>query len=77
MTVCFFPFKWKEFVLFAALLLGVCIIFSIMAYFYEYVDPDKILKMYDESNNDDEDYYEKELTKNDMNMKEKQKSTRL
>lgn len=72
-----FSFQWKEFVLFAALLLGVCIIFSIMAYFYEYVDPDKILKLYDESDNDDEDYSETELTKNAMNMEKKQRSTRL
>lgn len=50
-----------------------------MAYFYEYVDPDKILKMYDESDNDDEDYNDKELelTKNDINMEKKQNTTKL
>lgn len=71
------PFQWKEFVLFAALLLAVCIIFSIMAYFYEYVDPDKILKMYDGSDNEDEDDYDTELTKNGMNMEKKRTSTRM
>lgn len=69
-------FQWKEFVLFAALLVAVCVIFSIMAYFYEYVDPDKILKMY-ESDNEDEDDYDKELTKNGMNMEKKPNSTRM
>ncbi|XP_074920796.1 solute carrier family 15 member 1 [Chelonoidis abingdonii] len=34
--------QWAEYVLFAALLLAVCIIFSIMAYFYTYVDPVEI-----------------------------------
>ncbi|XP_075887116.1 solute carrier family 15 member 2 [Nelusetta ayraudi] len=68
--------QWKEFVLFAALLVAVFFIFSIMAYFYEYVDPDKILKMY-ESDDEDEDDYDKELTKNGMNMEKKQNSTRM
>uniref|UniRef100_A0A8C9U461 Solute carrier family 15 member 2 n=1 Tax=Scleropages formosus TaxID=113540 RepID=A0A8C9U461_SCLFO len=31
--------QWAEFVLFAALLVAVCIIFSIIAYFYTYVNP--------------------------------------
>uniref|UniRef100_A0A8C8SPA6 Solute carrier family 15 member 2 n=1 Tax=Pelusios castaneus TaxID=367368 RepID=A0A8C8SPA6_9SAUR len=34
--------QWAEFVLFAALLFGVCIIFSIMGYFYTSVDPEDI-----------------------------------
>ncbi|XP_076012735.1 solute carrier family 15 member 2 isoform X2 [Genypterus blacodes] len=34
--------QWKEFVLFAGLLLGVCIIFSIMAHFYTYIDPNQV-----------------------------------
>ena len=34
--------QWKEFLLFAGLLLAVCIIFSIMAYFYTYNDPAEI-----------------------------------
>uniref|UniRef100_A0A8C4FH54 Solute carrier family 15 member 2 n=1 Tax=Dicentrarchus labrax TaxID=13489 RepID=A0A8C4FH54_DICLA len=38
--------QWKEFLLFAGLLLGVFIIFSIMAYFYTYVDPDELDKIY-------------------------------
>ncbi|NXN85737.1 S15A1 protein, partial [Bombycilla garrulus] len=34
--------KWAEYVLFAALLLVVCIIFAIMASFYTYIDPNEI-----------------------------------
>lgn len=34
-------FQWAEYVLFASLLVGVCIIFAIMAYFYTYIDPAK------------------------------------
>ncbi|CAN9498342.1 unnamed protein product [Ophioblennius macclurei] len=34
--------QWAEYILFASLLVLVCIIFSIMAYFYTYIDPTKI-----------------------------------
>ncbi|NXG43874.1 S15A1 protein, partial [Psilopogon haemacephalus] len=34
--------QWAEYVLFAALLLAVCIIFATMAYFYVYVDPNEV-----------------------------------
>ncbi|XP_060786047.1 solute carrier family 15 member 1-like [Neoarius graeffei] len=34
--------KWAEYVLFAALLVAVCIIFSIMAHFYTYINPAEI-----------------------------------
>ncbi|XP_040036969.2 solute carrier family 15 member 1 [Gasterosteus aculeatus] len=34
--------QWAEYVLFASLLLVVCVIFAIMAYFYTYIDPAKI-----------------------------------
>lgn len=34
--------QWAEYVLFASLLLVVCVIFSIMAYFYKYIDPAEI-----------------------------------
>ncbi|XP_041057159.1 solute carrier family 15 member 2 [Carcharodon carcharias] len=36
--------QWAEFVLFACLLFAVCIIFSIMAYFYKYVDSEELVK---------------------------------
>ncbi|XP_054887260.1 solute carrier family 15 member 2 [Poeciliopsis prolifica] len=38
--------QWKEFLLFGGLLLGVCIVFSFMAHFYTYVDPEQLSKMY-------------------------------
>ncbi|XP_069061277.1 solute carrier family 15 member 1 [Pleurodeles waltl] len=40
--------QWAEYVLFAALLFAVCIIFSIMAYFYTYVDPAEIEAQFDD-----------------------------
>lgn len=36
------PKQWAEYVLFASLLVAVSIIFSIMAYFYTYIDPAEI-----------------------------------
>ncbi|CAB1328538.1 unnamed protein product, partial [Coregonus sp. 'balchen'] len=38
----FLDHQWAEFVLFASLLVAVCVIFSIMAYFYTYMDPAEI-----------------------------------
>ncbi|NXK28793.1 S15A1 protein, partial [Arenaria interpres] len=40
--------QWAEYVLFAALLLAVCIIFAVMAYFYTYVDPNEVEAQLDE-----------------------------
>ncbi|XP_047670193.1 solute carrier family 15 member 1b isoform X2 [Tachysurus fulvidraco] len=36
------PEQWAEYVLFAALLICVCVIFSIMAHYYTYIDPAEI-----------------------------------
>ncbi|XP_010127139.1 PREDICTED: solute carrier family 15 member 1-like, partial [Chlamydotis macqueenii] len=55
--------QWAEYVLFAALLLAVCIIFAIMAYFYTYVDPNEIEAQLEEEKKEvkkDQDFYEKE-----------------
>ncbi|NXE10584.1 S15A1 protein, partial [Lophotis ruficrista] len=55
--------QWAEYVLFAALLLAVCIIFAIMAYFYTYVDPNEIEAQLEEEKKEvkkDKDFYEKE-----------------
>ncbi|NXV15178.1 S15A1 protein, partial [Cepphus grylle] len=55
--------QWAEYVLFAALLLAVCIIFAVMAYFYTYVDPNEIEAQFDEEEKNqvkkDADLYEK------------------
>ena len=50
--------------LFAALLLAVCIIFAVMAYFYTYVDPNEIEAQLDEE--------EKKRVKKDQDAYEKQ-----
>ncbi|XP_036400763.1 solute carrier family 15 member 2 [Megalops cyprinoides] len=47
--------QWVEFLLFASLLVGVSIIFSIMASFYTYVDPDQLDKMFRDDNKDKDD----------------------
>ncbi|XP_059198170.1 solute carrier family 15 member 1 [Centropristis striata] len=50
------PKQWAEYVLFASLLLAVCFIFSIMAYFYTYIDPTEIEAQFREKvDKDDED----------------------
>ncbi|NXP47668.1 S15A1 protein, partial [Heliornis fulica] len=55
--------QWAEYVLFAALLLAVCIIFAIMAYFYTYIDPNEIEAQLDE---------EEKQVKKDPDTSEKQ-----
>ncbi|NXY19260.1 S15A1 protein, partial [Atrichornis clamosus] len=56
--------QWAEYVLFAALLLVVCIIFAIMASFYTYIDPNEIEAKFSEE--------EKEEDKKDQDDSEKQ-----
>ncbi|XP_037543084.1 solute carrier family 15 member 2 [Nematolebias whitei] len=67
--------QWKEFLLFAGLLLGVCIIFSIMAAFYTYVNPEQLDKVFLEDSEKDED--DDNMKKKDLVMKGTGKSTRL
>ncbi|KAM9319986.1 solute carrier family 15 member 1-like [Gastrophryne carolinensis] len=43
--------QWAEYVLFAALLVAVCIIFAVMAYFYTYIDPAEIEAQFDSDGN--------------------------
>lgn len=47
--------QWAEYVLFASLLVLVCIIFSTMAYFYTYIDPSEIEDQFSKKVDDDED----------------------
>lgn len=63
--LCFVLFflQWAEYVLFAALLFAVCIIFSIMAYFYTYIDPNEIEAQLDE---------EEKQVKKDPDLQEKE-----
>ncbi|XP_074155506.1 solute carrier family 15 member 1 isoform X1 [Sminthopsis crassicaudata] len=46
-----FSEQWAEYVLFAALLLVVCIIFAVMAYYYTYVNPAEIEAQFDDDDN--------------------------
>ncbi|KAM4730853.1 solute carrier family 15 member 2 [Anableps anableps] len=71
--------QWKEFLLFGSLLLGVCIIFSIMAHFYTYVDPEQLSKMYSEDSGKEEENDGNDMKKkknDDIPLNEK-KSTKL
>ncbi|XP_043360872.1 solute carrier family 15 member 2 isoform X2 [Dermochelys coriacea] len=53
--------QWAEFVLFACLLFAVCIIFSIMGYFYVTVDPEKMTA---EEEEEEEEEEKKEMPSN-------------
>ncbi|XP_074550816.1 solute carrier family 15 member 1 [Halichoeres trimaculatus] len=48
------PEQWAEYVLFASLLAAVCVIFSIMAYFYTYIDPAEIEAQFKKKDDEDE-----------------------
>lgn len=63
--------------LFAGLLLGVSIIFSIMAYFYTYVDPDQLDKIYPEDSGKDEDDDKMKKNTDDIQMNQKGKGTKM
>ncbi|KAI3355723.1 hypothetical protein L3Q82_004311 [Scortum barcoo] len=70
--------QWIEFLLFACLLLGVCIIFSIMAYFYTYVDPEQVEKSYLENlGQEDKDRDDAKKKTNDILLNKTGKSTRM
>ncbi|XP_048124616.1 solute carrier family 15 member 1b isoform X1 [Alosa alosa] len=47
--------KWAEYILFASLLVAVCVVFSIMAYFYTYMDPAEIEAQFAEKDPEDKD----------------------
>ncbi|XP_072542225.1 solute carrier family 15 member 2 isoform X2 [Salminus brasiliensis] len=71
--------QWTEFVLFAALLVAVSIIFSIMAYFYTYVDPDHLDKMLKEDAKEDnmDDLKKDKKEKESMYMNDIPKGTKM
>ncbi|KAF7215797.1 solute carrier family 15 member 1 [Nothobranchius furzeri] len=62
------PKQWTEYVLFASLLLCVCIIFSIMAYFYTYIDPTEIEAKFRRNVGDDDDDKNDKQRKLEMEM---------
>uniref|UniRef100_UPI0037E72B33 solute carrier family 15 member 2 n=1 Tax=Semicossyphus pulcher TaxID=241346 RepID=UPI0037E72B33 len=70
--------QWIEFLLFAGLLLGVCIIFSFMASFYKYVDPDELNKIYlQDSGKEEDDQDDLKKNPNDVQLNKTGKGTRL
>lgn len=75
---CGFWLQWVEFLLFASMLLGVCIIFSIMAHFYTYVDPDQMVKLYSEDGDElDDDAKDAKEKPKDMALEESSVKTQL
>ncbi|MEE6508812.1 hypothetical protein FKM82_023091 [Ascaphus truei] len=62
--------QWAEFVLFAALLIAVCFIFSIMGYFYVPIDPDDLKE-------EDEDEKKHLPDENQYEMTLEEKKTRI
>ncbi|XP_072253659.1 solute carrier family 15 member 2 [Leuresthes tenuis] len=70
--------QWIEFLLFACLLLGVCFIFSFMAYAYTYVDPEQLDKLYlEDSGREEEEDGDSTKKKNDIQLNKTRKSTKL
>lgn len=51
--MCVSAHQWAEYILFASLLVLVCIIFAIMAYFYTYTDPAKIEEEFAQNESED------------------------
>uniref|UniRef100_A0A3Q2C9H8 Solute carrier family 15 member 1a n=1 Tax=Cyprinodon variegatus TaxID=28743 RepID=A0A3Q2C9H8_CYPVA len=66
------PKQWTEYILFASLLVAVCIIFSIMASFYTYIDPTEIEAQFkNKSYDSDEDDDKKKLEKSEHKMEKR------
>ncbi|XP_072301357.1 solute carrier family 15 member 2 [Eucyclogobius newberryi] len=69
--------QWIEFLLFAGLLLFVCVIFSVMAAFYAYVDPEELDKVYLDDSKYGSTEDEKSRPSDHLQMDGKRKSTKL
>ncbi|KAM6978568.1 solute carrier family 15 member 1 [Tautogolabrus adspersus] len=70
------PKQWAEYILFASLLLAVCVIFSFMAYFYTYIDPTEIEAQFKKRDDEDEKDFKnpKQELEVEMNKKDWTKS---
>ncbi|XP_070711523.1 solute carrier family 15 member 1b [Pempheris klunzingeri] len=55
------PDQWAEYILFASLLLLVCIVFAIMAWFYTYTDPAKVEAQFAQKEPEDKEKKKKSL----------------
>uniref|UniRef100_A0A8C4F2A7 Solute carrier family 15 member 1a n=1 Tax=Dicentrarchus labrax TaxID=13489 RepID=A0A8C4F2A7_DICLA len=62
------PEQWAEYILFASLLIAVCFIFSIMAYFYTYIDPAEIEAQFKKKLNADDEDDKSKLQKTEVEM---------
>ncbi|XP_072253772.1 solute carrier family 15 member 1 [Leuresthes tenuis] len=76
------PKQWAEYTLFASLLVAVCIIFSIMAHFYTYIDPAVIeaqfMKADDEDDKSKQEKAEVEMVKRDsVSSDDESKQTKI
>ncbi|XP_012705051.3 solute carrier family 15 member 1b [Fundulus heteroclitus] len=69
------PDQWAEYILFSSLLVLVCIIFAIMAYFYTYTDPAKIEALFANPEPEDKEKKNLEMTKKDMAEKHERRSS--
>ncbi|XP_031147589.1 solute carrier family 15 member 1 [Sander lucioperca] len=61
--------QWAEYILFASLLLVVCVVFAVMAHFYTYIDPTKIEAQFAEKDPEDKEKEKRksvEMTKKDL-----------
>lgn len=63
--------KWAEYVMFASLLVAVCVIFSFMAYFYTYMDPAEIEAQFRKKDGDDDEDKNAKLQKLEVEMMKK------
>lgn len=63
--------KWAEYVMFASLLATVCVIFSIMAHFYTYMDPAEIEAQFRKKDGDDDEDKNAKLQKLEVEMMKK------
>uniref|UniRef100_A0A3P8V0G5 Solute carrier family 15 member 1b n=1 Tax=Cynoglossus semilaevis TaxID=244447 RepID=A0A3P8V0G5_CYNSE len=68
------PVQWAEYILFASLLVLVCIVFSIMAMFYTYIDPVKIEAQFSQMEPEDKDK-RKDVQKKDSVKKSRKGSS--
>lgn len=70
----FFYEQWTEYILFASLLVLVCIIFAIMSYFYTYIDPTKIEAQFTDTDPEEKERKRSlEMTRKDSDVYRKEK----
>ncbi|XP_061081719.1 solute carrier family 15 member 1-like [Conger conger] len=62
------PDQWAEYILFASLLVAVCVAFAVMAYFYTYIDPTEIEAQFQSDNIEKEKENEKDNEKEKVEM---------